>query len=198
MPPGWKVEVLQTMFECIFSFTFNYCIWHYALSMLGYGCGKNEYLYSFVLLVIVRTLYPCLLLVLVSAGISSSLVGTLAISFIILYSIVNLMSFFDSVGFSSQVHVSFVLYCYISSNLIWQFLLLFFAIFQDLIFLLFDMDPMQHLHILIVMSFWIKQCVAWLPMAAGHDGQYIWAISVIPSWAVEWKKYLAKAQVICI
>ncbi len=47
--------------------------------------GKNEYLYSFVLLVIMRNLCPCGLLVLVSADINISLFGTLPISFIIYF-----------------------------------------------------------------------------------------------------------------
>ncbi len=55
---------------------------------------KNEYLYSFVFFSIVRKLSPCLLLVLVAASFSISLLCTFAISFIILYSMVNLMSLY--------------------------------------------------------------------------------------------------------
>ncbi len=54
---------------------------------------KNEYLYWIVLLLIMRNIYPCLLLVLVSAGTSISLFGTFAIWLIILYSIVNVLYF---------------------------------------------------------------------------------------------------------
>ncbi len=61
-------------------------------------CEKNErYLYSFVLLVFMQNLCPCLLLVLVSASINISF-GTFAISFIIFYSMFNLM-FKDSCRF---------------------------------------------------------------------------------------------------
>ncbi len=55
--------------------------------------GKNEYLYVFVFLVIMQNLCPCLLHVLVSAGISNSLSGTFVISFIILHSIINISVF---------------------------------------------------------------------------------------------------------
>ncbi len=65
-------------------------------------CGKNEYLYSFVFLVILRNLCPCLSLVLVSTCISISFFCTFTISCItsILW------------AFSSQSHVSLLLHSY--------------------------------------------------------------------------------------
>ncbi len=58
-------------------------------------CKKNEYLYSFVFVVIILNLCPCSHLVLVSTciSISISLFGAFAILYIILYTIVNRMSF---------------------------------------------------------------------------------------------------------
>ncbi len=55
-----------------------------------------------VFLVIMQNLYPCLLLVLVSADISISLFDAFAISFIILHSMANLCRLIYWVGFSNK------------------------------------------------------------------------------------------------
>ena len=114
----------------------------------GIVCGKKEYVYSFIFCISIRNFCPCLFLVLVSEGIISSF-GIWAISSTILYSIVNLV-FSCLVSFSILILGSFWSYCNILSSLAWQILLPFFELFQDWICLLFYVDPMLHMHILIL------------------------------------------------
>ncbi len=101
-----------------------------------------------------QNLCPCLVLVLVSVDRSISLFGTFAISFIILYSMVNLMSLLLSCRFfqpgSCIILVTllyFEYYCLTPS----------FVLVQDLRYLLFDMGPILHLHILIMILLWIRR-----------------------------------------
>ncbi len=77
--------------------------------------------------------------------------GTFAISFNILYIIINPISFLY-VCFSSQAPVSFLLHCYILSSFVLSILLHSFVLFQDLICLLYDMGLILHIQILIVIS----------------------------------------------
>ncbi len=117
---------------------------------LGYGSLK-EWIFVFICVICHYDKFMCMFAY--SSGLASinfSLFGTLAISFFILHSIDNLMSFLLYWIFASQVHVSFLLHCYISNSLVWHILLLF--LIWDLRYLSFDMDPIQHMHIPIVIS----------------------------------------------
>ncbi len=110
------------------------------------ACEKKEYLYSFVFLVMMENIGPCMF----ASSPSICRYKYFFIQYIcyFIYYLVyhSFMSFLLSCRFFHASHVSFLLRCYILSNPVWHTMMFSFVLFKELRYLLFEMSLILPTH----------------------------------------------------